>query len=149
MKECTLLLTLLLSVTTITTVGRILRQKRDLLDLVDMFEDITALDPTDFIPYGNWCGYGGGGEAVDHIDRCCEVHDNCYGLVAEKECPNQQVHIVQYYWKTSNGTAICDEKQTLCEFKVCECDKNVVECIVRHNNSYNEEHRFIRYDDKR
>ncbi|GFS51189.1 phospholipase A(2) [Trichonephila clavipes] len=67
---------------------------------------LTGLDPTDYIPYGNWCGYGGQGKPIDLIDDCCRVHDNCYGL-SEKECLDEQVHVIQYMWRINNKTVIC------------------------------------------
>lgn len=119
-----------------------IRRRRDLLDLADMFDMLTGLDPTDYIPYGNWCGYGGQGKPIDLIDECCRVHDNCYGL-SEKECSNEQVHIIQYMWKINNETIICEDDST-CEYSVCKCDKEVVECIAQNNHTYSEHYRFIR-----
>ncbi|XP_054706285.1 basic phospholipase A2 caudoxin-like [Uloborus diversus] len=121
--------------------GRI-RRRRDLLDLADMFDLVTGLDPTDYIPYGNWCGYGGQGKPIDLIDRCCEIHDSCYGE-SEKKCFNEQIHVVQYEWAIENETIICRDSN-VCEESVCQCDREVVECISLHNHVYREENRFIR-----
>ncbi|GFY50606.1 phospholipase A(2) [Trichonephila inaurata madagascariensis] len=74
-----------------------------------MFDMLTGLDPTDYIPYGNWCGYGGQGKPIDPIDECCRVHDNCYGL-SEKECLDEQVHVIQYMWRIHNKTVICEHQ---------------------------------------
>ncbi|XP_035233874.1 basic phospholipase A2 caudoxin-like [Stegodyphus dumicola] len=122
--------------------GKLRRQQRDLLDLADMFDTLTGLDPTDYIPYGNWCGYGGQGKPVDHIDSCCQIHDECYGQ-SEKKCSNVQVHVVQYAWKINNATIICSDEAN-CEASICKCDKEVVECIAQHSHTYSEYYRFIR-----
>ncbi|KAG8190537.1 hypothetical protein JTE90_004112 [Oedothorax gibbosus] len=129
--------------TPVTSGGKsAIRRRRDLLDLADMFDLLTGLDPTEYIPYGNWCGYGGKGNAVDRIDECCQVHDSCYG-VSEESCSAEQIHVVPYVWRIHNGTIICDDEET-CPFSVCSCDREVVECIVQHNHTYNEDYRFIR-----
>ncbi|GIX74050.1 hypothetical protein CDAR_275331 [Caerostris darwini] len=119
------------------------RRRRDLLDLADMFDTLTGLDPTDYIPYGNWCGYGGQGKPIDRIDECCKVHDHCYGTT-ESKCSNEPVHIVQYMWKIDNETVICEDDESNCEYSVCQCDKEVVECIAQNNHTYSEHYRFIR-----
>ncbi|GBO19141.1 hypothetical protein AVEN_54187-1 [Araneus ventricosus] len=36
------------------------------------------------------------------------------------------------------------EDESICEFSVCKCDKEVVECIAQHNHTYSEHYRFIR-----
>ncbi|CAL1266182.1 unnamed protein product [Larinioides sclopetarius] len=63
-----LLLAWVSSLLTFVSAGKI-RRRRDLLDLADMFDVLTGLDPTDYIPYGNWCGYGGQGKPIDRIDE--------------------------------------------------------------------------------
>uniref|UniRef100_A0A4Q8K4X2 Phospholipase A2 n=1 Tax=Liphistius thaleban TaxID=1905330 RepID=A0A4Q8K4X2_9ARAC len=133
----------------VTTAPRIdTRMKRDLLNLADKYADVTGLDPTDYIPYGNWCGYGGQGQAVDKIDSCCKVHDLCYGLVSEKDCRNVQLHIVPYEWRNENRTIVCDSNQPACERKACLCDKEVVACISENNDVYKNEHRYVRYSER-
>ncbi|XP_015923637.1 phospholipase A2 SSD387 [Parasteatoda tepidariorum] len=119
-----------------------LRFRRDLLDLADMFELVAGLDPSEYAPYGNWCGYGGQGKAIDLIDECCQVHDDCYGA-SEKHCLKYIPHVVEYVWRVNNGTIECKE-DSKCGYSVCKCDKEVVECIIEHNHHYNEHHRYVR-----
>lgn len=140
-KSWTIILRILSLVTVISS-GK-LRRRRDLLDLADMFDMATGLDPSDYIPYGNWCGYGGQGKPIDLIDACCQVHDDCYGST-ERYCSNQIPHIIQYSWKVNNKLITCEEEST-CGASVCKCDKDVVECIAQHNHTYSKHHRFVKH----
>lgn len=137
--------TFILASITLGATNRGRKIKRDLLDLADMFEELTELDPTAYIPYGNWCGYGGDGEILDRIDGCCEIHDKCYEKVGETTCSNEKVHIINYQWKRVNDTISCDGNTSKCEKEACMCDRDVVICIHKHNEDYNHEVRYVRF----
>ncbi|KHJ76219.1 phospholipase A2, partial [Oesophagostomum dentatum] len=59
--------------------------------------------------YGCYCGYGGGGTPIDGIDKCCEVHDRCYGNAkTTKKCSwSIKLYFDRYKWTCKNGEAVC------------------------------------------
>lgn len=83
--------------------------------------------------YGCYCGVGGGGTPVDGLDRCCKVHDECYGYQAG--CYPKWT---AYQYKIINGrTVYCKDSYWSCKYRVCRCDKLFVDCIYRNKNAYN------------
>uniref|UniRef100_A0A0N5AUE2 Phospholipase A2 n=1 Tax=Syphacia muris TaxID=451379 RepID=A0A0N5AUE2_9BILA len=80
--------------------------------------------------YGCWCGFGGSGEPVDGIDRCCMKHDKCYdAAVDQKKCINIPFEYVRgYSWKCVGSEPVCNEELSACQKALCECDKAVVDC---------------------
>ncbi|XP_074607359.1 phospholipase A2 AP-PLA2-II-like [Acropora palmata] len=55
------------------------RQRRSILDFGALILCKAKTNPRKFIGYGCFCGPGGEGKPVDGLDRCCQVHDSCYG----------------------------------------------------------------------
>nr|XP_042908599.1 phospholipase A2 homolog [Parasteatoda tepidariorum] len=79
------------------------------LDLGKMMSLKTNRNPLDFVNYGNWCGLGGSGIPLDHIDRCCKMHDLCYEKIANYECYDEKPHLAHYKWKYGNGKIYCSK----------------------------------------
>ncbi|XP_072346505.1 acidic phospholipase A2 E-like [Scyliorhinus torazame] len=96
--------------------------------------------------YGCFCRIGGNGnQPLDDLDRCCQVHDDCYGEAGMMECP-------VYLWYPStceNGIPKCDDFSVMsdsaeCLKKLCDCDIAGALCLKENNDKYNP--KFVDYD---
>ncbi|CAF0737535.1 unnamed protein product [Rotaria sordida] len=107
----------------------------------EMITQVTGRSAMDFLGYGCHCGLGGKGQPVDAVDRCCQVHDQCYAdtstyLQFWNLC---SPHLVGYSWNFNKNVITCTGNHDTCGYKTCMCDKIVAECFAR--NKYNDQYR--------
>ncbi|KAK4010946.1 hypothetical protein OUZ56_020065 [Daphnia magna] len=96
----------------------------------------TRASPLRLLYYGNWCGSGGMGPALDSIDQCCMTHDQCYGDVEELPCKVifQKPYTVHYAWRwvEDRKQAYCLRTGDRCADMTCECDRIAASCFAKH-----------------
>ncbi|XP_069730609.1 basic phospholipase A2 homolog blK-PLA2-like [Phaenicophaeus curvirostris] len=88
--------------------------------------------------YGCYCGLGGKGNPKDATDRCCQVHDACYGSLLGYHCDakKQRFH---YSW---SGNSLSCRNDFWCAQNSCECDRSLALCLKRSVRSYSKRYLF-------
>ncbi|EDW98317.1 uncharacterized protein LOC6538070 [Drosophila yakuba] len=111
------------------------RGKRDVARLYSMIKCSTGCDPLIYKGYGCYCGFGGHGVPADGIDRCCRVHDKCYG---QSNCISYLEYFVPYVWKCYRGKPLCavDHGEfggpDSCAARLCQCDLRLSRCLKKY-----------------
>nr|AEO99169.1 phospholipase A2 [Ovophis monticola]AHJ09595.1 phospholipase A2 [Ovophis convictus] [Ovophis monticola] len=103
----------------------------NLLQFNKMIKEETGKNAVPFYSsYGCYCGWGGQGQPKDGTDRCCFVHDCCYGKLTNCS-PKSDI----YSYSLKDGYITCGEG-TWCEKQICECDRVAAICLRRNLDTY-------------
>ncbi|XP_078389307.1 basic phospholipase A2 4-like [Cetorhinus maximus] len=101
-----------------------------------------------YLDYGCFCGFGSNGnQPVDRLDRCCQVHDNCYGRADRMGCNSYFAfyRVICRNWNPS--CSIRSFGQSSCGLKVCRCDVKAARCFKKYRNRFNP--KFVNYNQSR
>nr|AJS19104.1 phospholipase A2 precursor [Atheris squamigera] len=81
--------------------------------------------------YGCYCGWGGQGKPQDATDRCCFVHDCCYGRVNGRD-PKMSL----YTYAFQGEDIVCGDTDPSLK-ELCECDRVAAICLGENVSTYN------------
>jgi len=114
------------------------RVPQSIFQFGDMIKATTGRKALLYNNYGNYCGRGNNrAPPVDQVDRCCQIHDDCYGELSDGPCGTTLLGTVfaQYVWSVEDKTVTCGPGST-CRQQLCACDRDAANCFARH--PYNE-----------
>merc|ERR1712212_936782 len=103
------------------------------LSFYRMIRAITRNDPFRYNGHGNWCGRGGGGPPVDQVDRCCQMHDECYQNSSCRIHGILQIYDYKITDHGSNGVEVnCYDPVGTCKRTICQCDYAAAGCFSEY-----------------
>lgn len=107
----------------------LIRTRRNAFQMCNLINKYTGISCFNYNPYGCFCGYGQrGSNPVDAVDRCCKVHDDCYGEAHTKNhCYFWSGMFVGYKVDCEDDCECPDQEK--CARKVCECDVKLAQCL--------------------
>ncbi|XP_040276184.1 phospholipase A2 [Bufo bufo] len=88
----------------------------------------------EFNNYGCYCGLGGGGTPKDALDKCCQVHDNCYSQAnTYPSCSglSDNPYTRSYAYTCSGTTITCTAYSDPCGQFICNCDRAAAICFSK------------------
>nr|ABK63569.1 PLA2-7 precursor [Demansia vestigiata] len=81
-----------------------------------------------YMDYGCFCGAGGRGTPVDDLDRCCQVHDDCYGEA--ERLPSCNPYRNFYSYECHGAEPTCTIGNDRCAAFICNCDRIAAICFA-------------------
>ncbi|KAF1758705.1 hypothetical protein GCK72_015165 [Caenorhabditis remanei] len=83
--------------------------------------------------YGCSCSGYAPDKPIDGIDKCCQVHNECYNnLISTKKCQNSNTpFFCLYKWECVYQEPACNNENK-CLQSVCKCDEEFINCLAKY-----------------
>jgi len=109
------------------------RSKRSLQSFINAIQCYNEeAHVTGLADYGCFCGRGGEGIPLDETDRCCEIHDKCWGNTGHGSIDNL---LAKYSSECKNGNFICQSEDKYLK-ALCDCDREAAICFAKNSHTF-------------